>query len=399
MGSSLQARDRGAALHVLILPSYYPTRQRPYVGSFFRDWACALQRAGARTGVAYVEGRGVRNLSPAAIRETHFQMTSRVEAGLPTVRMAGWNTLAQWTPGGLVWARLAQRVIQEYIERYGRPDLIAAHSATWAGQAAFKAMRRWGLPYVITEVNTKFGTGEVRGWQAAVSRRSFAGAEAVIAISDNLRNRLLEFGGARRVEIIPCAVDDSYWTLPSKPRARTPFTFYAQAHLSTRKGFDLLIRAFARQFRDNKTVRVVIGGDGEIRRDLEALAESTGVRSQVTFLGAVPRDVVRENMWGANCFVLPSWAENFGVVLIEAMSSGLPVISTRCGGPEDIINDDVGILLAPGDENGLARALSAMHESPTYDPVAVRASAIARYGYATVGRQLVEFYRSLLIAR
>jgi L-malate glycosyltransferase len=393
--ANVDTRDNDR-LHVLMLPSYYRTRQRPYIGSFFRDWACALKGAGVRVGIAYLEARGLRGVSLRALRETHFQTIDGVEDGLPTMRVAGWNTLSQWTLGGLVWARLTQRILREYIARHGQPDLIAAQSATWAGQAAWIAKKRWGLPYVITEVNTGFGTGRVRGWEAAVSRRAFAGAEAVVAISQNLRMRLERLGGASHVEVIPCTVDEAYWTPPPTPRIRTPFTFYAQAHLSPRKGFDLLIRAFARRFRGESSTQLVIGGEGEIRRDLEALAISTGVRTQVRFLGAVPRDAVRSAMWTANCFVLPSYAENFGVVLIEALSTGLPVVSTRCGGPEDIIQDDVGILLNPGDEDGLGNALSTMRNEFVADASAIRAYANAQFGYAAVGPRLRDFYSDVL---
>ena len=379
-----------------MLPSFYQTRENPYNGLFFRDWAQALQRAGVRVGVAYVEGRSLRNLSVGALRTTRFQLTAGVEDGLPTMRMHGWNTLAQWTAGGLIWAHLAQRVIHEYMTRYGRPDLVAAQSATWAGQAAWRANRTWDLPYVITEVNTGFGTGRIRGWEAAVSQRAFSKAEAVVAISQNLRRRLIDLGGARRVEMIPCTVDELFWTPAREPRSQTPFTFYAQAHLTPRKGFDILIRAFARQFRGDSGVRLVIGGDGAIRRDLEALVDSAAVRSQVTFLGSVPRDAVREAMRAANCFVLPSLAENFGVVLIEALATGLPVISTRCGGPEDFVHDRVGILLEPGDEDGLADALSTVRSATVFDPEAVRSYAIGRFGYAVVGPQLRDLYCAVL---
>jgi glycosyltransferase involved in cell wall biosynthesis len=383
-------------LHVLMLPSFYHTRQKPYSGTFFRDWALALARAGVTVGVGYVEGRSIRGLSWRALQETRFQTTASLESGLPTVRLEGWNTLAQWTAGGMIWARLTQRVIREYMERYGRPDVIAAQSATWAGHAAWLAHHRWGLPYVVTEINTGFGTGKVRGREAAISRRAFAAAEAVIAISEPLHDMLRRFGGARRIDVIPCTVDDLYWTLPPKPRGAGPFTFYGQAHLTPRKGFDLLIRAFASRFRGDQTCRVVIGGGGTIRAELEALAASTGVQSQVSFLGSIPRDVVRDSMWAADCFVLPSHAENFGVVLIEALATGLPVISTRCGGPEDIITDEVGLLLRPGDEQGLADALWTMRNRPAHDPKAIRTYAVARFGYPAVGARLRDFYGDVL---
>jgi glycosyltransferase involved in cell wall biosynthesis len=387
---------RGGNLHVLMVPSFYLTRERPYSGTFFRDWAQALQRAGVRIGVAYVEGRALRGLSLAAMRESRFQLTAGVEDGLPTVRLHGWNTLAQWTPGGLIWARLAQRAIREYIAYHGRPDLVAAQSATWAGLAAWHADKTWDVPYVITEVNTGFGTGRIRGWEASVSRRAFAKARAVVAISQNLRRRLVASSGARRIDVIPCTVDETYWTPSSGPRARTRFTFFAQAHLSRRKGFDILIRAFARKFRGDPDTRLVIGGDGPIRADLEALAESCGVRPQVTFLGSVPRDTVREGMRAADCFVLPSLAENFGVVLIEALSTGLPVIATRCGGPEDFVDDSVGVLLHPGDEDGLAEALTMVRHERRFDREALRAYAIQRFGYATVGPRLRDLYNEVL---
>ena len=375
-----ECRSSPARSHAAVLLS---DGAEPYTGTFFRDWALALQRAGVKVGVAFVEDRSLRTLSLPALRQTHFQTTSETEGGLPTVRLKAWNTLAQWTAGGLVWSRITQRVIREYVKRHGRPDLIGAQSATWAGHAAWRARKRWGLPYVITEVNTGFGTGHVRGLQGAASRRAFANAEAVIAISENLRTRLSQFGGARHLEVIPCTVDESYWTAPPKPRARIPFTFYAQAHLTPRKGLDLLIRAFAARFQGDATVRLMIGGAGEIRNDLEALATSSRVQSQVRFLGGIPRDAVREAMWEANCFVLPSHAENFGVVLIEALSTGLPVIP-RCGGPEDIIKTASGSL-RPGDERVSPRrcrpcghACLRRRGSPNY--------AIARYGYQRSAR-------------
>lgn len=385
-----------SSLHVLVLPSFYQTPERPYNGTFFRDWALALQRAGVKTGVAFVEDRGLRTLSMRAWSETHFQTTTADEDGLPTVRIRGWNTLGQWTAGGMVWARVMQRAIAAYIERHGRPDLIAAFSATWAGEAARLARRR-NIPYVITEINTAFGTGNVSGWQLSASKRVFAEADGVIAISRNLQSRLRTYRHDGTIALIPCTVDDRYWTLPPAGRADRPFTFFAQAHLTRRKGFDLLIGAFARRFRGDASTRLVIGGGGAIRGELEAQVDAAGIRDQMTFLGPLPRDDVRRAMWAADAFVLPSRAENFGVVLIEALTTGLPLISTRCGGPEDIVTPDVGLLIEPDDEAALAGALGTMRATAkSYDRDQLRAVAVNRYGYGAVGAHLRDYYQATL---
>ncbi len=198
------------------------------------------------------------------------------------------------------------------------------------------------------------------------------------------------------MNLVACTVDDHYWVPPPTSGTASPFTFFVQAHLSRRKGIDILIRAFGSKFRADTSVRLVIGGGGVIQPELEVLVRALGVESQVTFLGAIPRDAVRQAMWNANCFVLPSLAENFGVVLIEALATGLPIISTRCGGPEDIITSEVGVLLQPGDEHGLADALAVTRSGPAYDSDALSAYAASRYGYATVGAHLRDLYRSAL---
>jgi glycosyltransferase involved in cell wall biosynthesis len=162
------------------------------------------------------------------------------------------------------------------------------------------------------------------------------------------------------------------------------------------KRFDLLIRAFAASFRGNTEVRLVIGGDGSSRQDLESLGRALGVQGQVRYLGGLSREGVRRAMWEAHCFVLPSLIETFGVVLIEALATGLPVIATRSGGPDDIVVPEVGVLLEPGEEHALAAAMVAIWAGHRYDPHLLRRHAVQRYGYKAVGTQLLRVYQKAL---
>ena len=91
--------------------------------------------------------------------------------------------------------------------------------------------------------------------------------------------------------------------------------------------------------------------------------------------------------------VLPSRRESFGSVLIESLASGTPVVSTRCGGPESIVDDTVGRLAAVDDPGDLAASLLAELANPDrFDPVALNAYAVERYGLAAVGKRLGELY-------
>src|SRR6266487_318289 len=137
--------------HVLFLPSFYSDPDKPLLGSFFKEQAQAVRKAGLTVGVAYVEPRRLRALRIGALKENHGQITSCEEDGLPTTRLRGWNPLLQSVPGGLVWSLATRFLVGRYVMRFGRPDVIHAHNAHWAGFAAYQIWRRSGIPYVVTE--------------------------------------------------------------------------------------------------------------------------------------------------------------------------------------------------------------------------------------------------------
>ena len=97
-------------------------------------------------------------------------------------------------------------------------------------------------------------------------------------------------------------------------------------------------------------------------------------------------------MWSANALVLPSEFETFGVVLIEALATGIPVIATRCGGPEEFVTPAEGVLINRGDETELTRAMISIR-TRAFRPQRLASSAAARFGYDVIARQLCEVYQ------
>src|ERR1700687_2354847 len=116
-------------MHVLVLPSWYHTDDKPWRGMFFRDQALSIIRSGHRATVAFVERKSLRSLTPLSMLGQRFQVTSADEEGIPTIRMKGWSTFAQTTHGALIWAHLTERLVGSYVARHGVPDLIHAHGA------------------------------------------------------------------------------------------------------------------------------------------------------------------------------------------------------------------------------------------------------------------------------
>ena len=200
---------------------------------------------------------------------------------------------------------------------------------------------------------------------------------------------------ANRWEEMPNIVEQSFTQADLAPSwdARRPFTFLTIAQMTPKKGIGYAIEAFAYSFSSDPTVELRLGGDGPERERLEALARSLGVADQVKFLGMLTRQQVLEEMRQSQVFVLPSLYETFGVVVIEALALGKPLIATRCGGPESIVRPEDGLLISPGDPVALAEAMRRMRKNfVDYHPEAIRQACAERFAEAVIAKRLIAAY-------
>lgn len=382
-------------MHVLILPSWYSTPENPWSGIFFESQARALARAGARVGVAFVEPRSLRNLSAAKIRESHFQVVSSEDRGVTVLRMKGWNPVLQTAMGVRVWTGLSNRLVADYVRRFGAPDVIHAQAALWAGSVAVRMGRRLSRPCVVTEHATAVLRGALRRRERREAASIYHEADAVLAVSSALSAAVDAIVGTVRCRVVPNLVDFEFFTLPRVPRRSAPFTFVCVCNLIImHKRVDRLIRAFARTLAACPGTRLVIVGAGPDEAALRVLAHECGVAPHIEFTGSLPPEEVRARLWTAHALVLPSAFETFGVVLVEALATGIPVISTRCGGPEDIVEEGLGLLVEPDDEAALANAMVTI-TGRCFSAATLRDRAMSRFSFEKVAPELLRVYGTL----
>lgn len=379
--------------HVLIIPSGYPTAHSPVRGSFYRNQAYALHKAGWKVGVVYPDLRSLQQITLKAVIESHFQISYQVDHGVTTCLMHGWNLgIVRFRP--MLFLAQAIYLANAYISKFGRPDIIHAHSIC-GGIAANAISKRLGIPYVITEHSTDFARGLIEDWQVKDIKSAYNNSSSVVAVSNPLA-KIIQPYVDKPVKVIPNLINVDFFSLPEKPRTAVRFNFLALALLTPKKGLDVLIRSFAEAFREIENVFLEIGGDGPQRAELEELARDQKIASKVKFLGLLNPHEVREAMWRSNAFVLSSYVETFGVVCIEAMSTGLPVIATRCGGPEDFIDKNVGQVIEPGDTSSLASAMRIMvTNSNYYNYNEIRKYTVSRFSERAVANNLIELYEAV----
>ncbi len=377
-------------MHIVILPTWYSTADKPWRGTYVQDQAVALDRAGHRAAVAFVERRSLWRFNFLRLISNHFQTVVQSERGIPTLRMKGWSTFAQTTRGSLLWSRLTQKLLQSYVDGHGVPDVIHGHAALWGGYAAMKCAEVFGCPYVVTEHSSSILTQKLDGEQREYAASVYRNASAVIAVSGALKAAVDEIAGTPVAEVVPNTVDTEFFHVPRQRRSRR-FTFLAVCDLDASKRMDLLIGAFVRLRLAHRDIRLVIAGSGKEARHLSSLVRALDAEQDIHFTGALPRWSVRQQMWAANALVLPSDYETFGVVAVEALSTGIPVVATRCGGPEEIMSEETGILVPRGDREGLAAAMEqVMHRR--FDPNTLHEAALRRYGHDVIAERLLDVY-------
>ncbi|HHV65391.1 MAG TPA: glycosyltransferase family 4 protein [Peptococcaceae bacterium] len=151
------------------------------------------------------------------------------------------------------------------------------------------------------------------------------------------------------------------------------------ANLKKTKGLDLNIKALATLSSKYPGLRYYIVGDGEERENLEDLVAKLNFKQKVVFLGKLTHSETMAQMAAADIFSLPSWQEGFGVVYIEAMAQGIPVIGVKGEGIEDVIkHGENGLLVEPCNVEDLTNALDLLLSNPAY------ASRLAQAGRETV---------------
>jgi glycosyltransferase involved in cell wall biosynthesis len=191
----------------------------------------------------------------------------------------------------------------------------------------------------------------------------FRAAEQVTVISTPLVPRVTALGVAEeRVTVVPMPVDESLGAEQGRPRDPRELLFVGR--LVERKGAEFALRALAELRRRGVDVRLTIAGDGPERGALESMARELQLGASVEFLGALPTPDVHRLYARAAIFVMPAvtdWKgeqEGFGLVVVEAMRAGMPVVASRSGGIPDIVRDsETGFLVPERDTTALADRL------------------------------------------
>ncbi len=258
-----------------------------------------------------------------------------------------------------------------------RPEVIHAHSHRYGHVLeSAAAARKIGCPLVVSAHYHPAHPGEspmkrglLRVQDQLFGVLAYRGAAAVLVETAMEAEALRAFVPAGRIRQIPPGIDLELWRHPSTdhaPEGLPPRYLLYAGRIASNKGLPTLVRALARLPKETRLPVVLMGRDWGSRSNLERLAREVGVADELVWSGYIADPAqYRATFRGAAAFVLPSDYEAFGLVLLEAMAAGVPIVATAVGGvPEVLDHGRAGRLVPPRDEAALAEAIGGVLSDP-----------------------------------
>ncbi|TQR21227.1 glycosyltransferase [Psychrobacillus vulpis] len=390
-------------MKVLIVPSWYPNELNEIAGVFFKEQAIALKNQQLEVIVAYPE---IWDLCDRKKIQSKSGFYHSVEKGIETYRYRMYNHIPLFRGYSYIplfgeilknnYSKSLTKIVEKIILEKGLPDIIHAHSILWGGWAAVQIARKYGIPLVITEHSTLYSRKKIRDWQVPYIKESLNIANKIIVVGPGLQKELQQYTD-KEIIIVPNIVDTQNFKPTSHKEKNTKkFRFFTLGFLTYKKGMDVLLKAFSLAFNNDPYVELIIGGDGEERLNLEKIARDLNIYEKVVFLGELTRDEVVVQMQDCDSFVLSSRDETFGVVYIEALACGKPIIATKSGGPDFIVNKKNGFLVEVDDIRGLAFSMVNMKKNRNnFKEKEIIMDCHERFAGESVSKQLIEIYSTV----
>jgi len=296
------------------------------------------------------------------------------------------------------WLFMARRPYRQLLSQ-NRYDLVHVFSALPTGWLCRRDLDR--TPYIISLCGSDV-PGQHNRLQleykltAPLSRRLWSKASVIIALSDGLRKRALAFMPLANIEIIPNGVDLSrFYPAPDKS-LEGDLKLLTVGRLSATKRIDMLIEAVDILNKKGKPVRLTIAGGGKLQAELEGLIKQKGLSNIIRLTGRIDPQQMPEVYRQHDMFVSASYQEGMSNAMVESIATGLPIITTRCEGVEELIGDN-GIVVEDATAGALAETINNLSEDrKKYNEMIAAAKRLAeKLGWDKIAEQYLEIYRRI----
>lgn len=300
------------------------------------------------------------------------------------------------------WVNIVCSMFEDYVKKYGNPDVLHAHCAKWAGYAVMQINERHGIPYVITEhlsrllFEEEFGPAPSSAWPIPLLKKAYHEASMVLPVSEELVNDVAcYFGDDYKWQALSNTIDTDFFAY--KPRPEIPgrrYRFCCIANYWPLKGYDVLFAAIRKLQVKGLDIELQIAGMGTDSHSCLQAIEQKQLHS-VTTHGLMTKEAVRNLLYESDALVLASRSEVQPLVLLEAMSTGIPVVATEC--VPHSLRISGGCSIVPIDDvDALAQAMEHVMATPRIDGEKLSKQVKALASPQVVGKRLETIFYEVI---
>ncbi len=384
--NSLKNKD---SIKVLCIANAYYDTYEPLSGIFFSEQAKALHSDEINVNVVAVNFVSLKSI----IKQRKWQF------GLKKNKYDGVHSLVYQVPSmpfSKAWNRwlknkLLIKLIKKSLKHHGKPDIAHVH-VFYSGKSAMWLKKKHKVPYVVTEHFSVFARKLTTKAEDRFAKAVFQNADACIAVSNEFCRLLSKKFGIEFI-YVPNVVDTGRFKANTEKNISEKKKIIAVGSLDANKNHEMLIRVFAKL--PQPDLHLTIVGDGPLKGQLNELVNELEITNRVLFYGHAREIEVAELLCNSDLLVLSSKYETFGVVIIEAFSAGIPVVSTACGGPESIIVDKRLGEICSIDEESMSNSIQKVLMQK-YNSDFIRNFAAKHFSAQALKHNLLEVYNNII---
>lgn len=332
---------------ILFITNLYPSDEEPNRGVYIRNQAIALKKNGYDICVLLMDYRSIRRKRKLGIywrKQENFWICNFSIPISPFISL-------QYALAG----QLTEAGIKEVEKKFGKIDLVHGHFLE-GSYGLIYVKSKYNIPVVFTEHGSNLLDQNRNATENNRMRRLYAAVDEMIVVGHKQYECAKDFT-IHSLNIIPNVIPEYFKYVVRKDKDGKNFTFISVGNLIESKCFGLLIDALEDLHNEVMNIKLIIVGSGPLEDILKRKVLERKLSNVISFRGAMNNRDLADLYNLADCFVLPSRFETFGVVYAEALCSGLPIISTRNGGIEDIYEDGCGYLVENDNKFALKDAM------------------------------------------
>ena len=338
-------------MKIVIMPSWYESSENEQEGAFFRDQAEALYKAGNEVTVIVAH---IVNW-PYKDRKKWYKISEYNKRGIRVIytKIPTFG-LSSISPVFFAMFTLSYQRLFNYFLRDSSADIVYAHSFWPAGYAAIKIKDKYGIPVVIQEHRSTINNETIPKSSWKYLKKTVEEADLFWAVSRHLKDVIEKKTHIfSKIDVMPNMVNPIFFERRNR-KEHEKVIFLSIGNLIPIKKMDLLIETFKNTLLKDSELWIV--GDGPERQKLQQIIDNN-IGNKVRLLGKKNKAEIADLMNISDIFVMVSESETFGVVYIEALAMGIPVVAAKNGGADDIIDYNNGILIDVNNKAQLKKAL------------------------------------------